>query len=119
MKSLGSRNKKDFYTLGSGSVYLKKDAQFIRDTMKRLARELYEAMAGSYEFAYDAFYEELGNHEYCVTYDPEPVLHALGIFYNEKTGCIPMAEKYPHIRKAWNAAKRKYLADAEKNGWCG
>lgn len=67
---------------GTGGYYRKSDAPAFREMLTRHEKELSEAIAGDLTgngFIFDMFNYELGNHEYCITYDVEPTLECLGL----------------------------------------
>jgi hypothetical protein len=66
------------YSIGSGGFMRKRDAGAFNEMITRHNREMKEAFSDD-EFAYDAFLYELGNHEFCITYEYEPTLDALGL----------------------------------------
>lgn len=80
MASLGLRPGQTnmIYSMGGGGYYRKADADAFHEMLDRHDRELKEAMMDE-EFAYKAFSYELGNHEYCISYDVEPTLTSLGL----------------------------------------
>ena len=66
-------------TIGStGGFCLKTDAPALVAMLERHGEEIADAML-DYDFAVDAFNYELTNHEYCVTYEVDDALGALGI----------------------------------------
>lgn len=92
MKNWGLDPDKDvdkIYKLPVSGCYIRKsdDAAFT-EMMNRHAREMQEFFAadttgergGNF---YQALRYELENHEYCVTYDPEPALRALGFSFED------------------------------------
>lgn len=75
------------YSLPStGGYYLRKDAETIRNTFAEVDTELESAIRADKDgtgFIKDMFEYELGNHEYCITYDLSPTLCALGLTVEE------------------------------------
>ena len=70
-------------TIGStGGFCLKTDAPAFCAMLERQSKELADAML-DYDFAVDAFNSELANHEYCITYDTNDALGALGLDDND------------------------------------
>lgn len=71
------------YRLGhTGGYYRKSDAPVLREMFERHERERAEAIAADETgegYILDMFDYELANHEYCITYDIEPTLNALGL----------------------------------------
>ena len=58
-------------------------------------------------YIYDMFYTELANHEYCITFDPEDTLCALGLTVDE----IKADKRLLH---GFNKAVRQYLKDCKE-----
>ena len=71
------------YKLGStGGFYQRKDSTLIFSTFEQNEKEMTEAIRADPDgtgFIQDMFLYELANHEYCITYDLEPTLAALGL----------------------------------------
>ena len=65
-------------TLGSGGIILKERAKAFNDMFKRNDQERTESFKND-AFMLDALSYELSNHEYCITYDTEDTLDALGL----------------------------------------
>ena len=89
MEKLGLRpdDTDKIYKFGStGGFYRKTDSKALRDMLDRHAGEMDAAIAKDETgegFIYDMFNYELANHEYCITYDLEPTLDALGLTEDE------------------------------------
>ena len=70
------------YKLGdTGGYYKKTDSGKLKEMFDTVNREMKEAIAADETgegFIYDMFDYELANHEYCITWDLEPTLDALG-----------------------------------------
>lgn len=75
-----SENDTDkIYKLGdTGGFYLRKDAPRLHEMFTRHEAERVEAMKDD-EYLYLGLLYELANHEFIITYDPEPALDALGL----------------------------------------
>lgn len=105
---MGVRNPKtELYRSAGGGFYRKADAKLVRSTFARVAKELRDALTTSYEFAVDAFRFELANHEFCITYDPEDTIDALGLTMED-------FGMYPMLVDALAEAKRQYLKSCEE-----
>ena len=100
---------KDIMTIGGGSIILKKDKELIMNTFDRIDKELTENFKND-EFLESAFEYELGNHEYCITYDISETLDVLDISYDE----YKMSER---IKKIAKKAIKKYMNEMRKMGW--
>jgi hypothetical protein len=87
MKSLGldAENKEhrtQICTIPGGGFIRKTDVKDFGNTILRHAKELDELIASDKTgegFILEMLSYELANHEYCVTYDIEPTLNAIGI----------------------------------------
>ena len=99
----------DIMSIGGGSIILKKDKELVMNTFDRIDKELTENFKND-EFLESAFEYELGNHEYCITYDISETLDALDISYDE----YKMSER---IKKIAKKAIKKYMNKMKKIGW--
>ena len=69
-------------SIGGGCYIRKTDKEALRDLINRLNKEKQDAIATDLTgdgFIFDMFVYELANHEYCITYDLEDTLDALGL----------------------------------------
>lgn len=69
-------------SIGGGCYIRKTDKEALRDLINRLNKEKQDAIAADTTgdgFIFDMFVYELANHEYCITYDLEDTLDALGL----------------------------------------
>lgn len=75
------------YKFGNtGGFYLRTDSEKLKEMLTRHEAEMEEAIAADETgdgFIYDMFNYELGNHEYCITWDLEPTLDCLGLTLEE------------------------------------
>ena len=81
MEKLGVKSTDELYK-SSGMFYRKSDAGKLHTLMNRLDTQMKEAFKDD-TFLYDAFYYELANHEFCITYDETDALDALGLTQEE------------------------------------
>ena len=81
-RKLGVTEDSEIRHLFSGVFYCKKDTAALRAMMRRFDEEKKEAFKDD-KFFYYAVYTELTNHEYCITYEDEDTLDALGITMEE------------------------------------
>ena len=99
------------YKLGStGGYYRRTDAELIRSTFALAAKEMKETIDSDLDgtgFIQDMFLYELANHEYCITYDLEPTLAALGLTEEE-------VANDPRLLNGLKLAKKKYLEQADE-----
>lgn len=82
MEKLGVQDTKELYCGAGGMFYRKSDSDKLRVMMDSFEKELFSAYEND-DFLYDAFLYELGNHEYCITLDPEETCDALGYTVDE------------------------------------
>lgn len=110
MKKLGLKpsETKKIYKLGStGGFYRKSDATALREMIDRHHAEEETAIAADIDgtgFAFEMFYHELANHEYCVTYDVTDALNALGY-------TMTKINNSEHLLKAFLNAEKQYRED--------
>jgi hypothetical protein len=74
------------YSTGSGGYYHKSDAAALRDMVRRHQEQRLAAIASDPDgngYIYDMFNYELANHEYCITYELDDTLDALGLTLEE------------------------------------
>ena len=69
-------------SIGAGGFILKEDRESFHKLMDRMDRRITENFNDP-KFVYDMFNYELGNHEYCITYDIQPTLESLGLTIEE------------------------------------
>ena len=81
MKKLGV-SAAELYQGPGGMFYRKCDSDKLRAMIASFDKELEDAYEDD-DFLYDAFMYELGNHEYCITLDPEDTCEALGYSVDE------------------------------------
>lgn len=98
---------------GTGGFYLRTDSKLIFDTFEENRIEMDAAIRNDIDgsgFIKDMFRYELGNHEYCITYDLEPTLDALGLTIDEVNAS-------PALLNGLKLARKEYLTEAEEKGW--
>ena len=98
---------------GTGGFYLREDSSAIYNTFEENEIEMQAAIRNDIDgsgFIRDMFSYELANHEYCVTFDLEPTLDALGLSVDD-------VNESPALLNGLKLAKEEYLAEAAKNGW--
>ena len=121
-RGLTENDTDKIYSFGPGGYYLREDRDTIDEWIKK-QNKLYEMMR-EYDFAYGAFYYEMGNHEYHINYyqgdwdvcscfgncewageeaDGEYYLYKMG--YNDETV------------RAYKDARKQFLKDADEKGW--
>lgn len=102
------------YKMGnSGGFYRREDSQLIFTTFEENQIEMNAAISNDLDgsgFIKDMFRYELVNHEYCITYDLEPTLDALGLTEDEVLN-------NPALFNGLKLARAEYLKEAEENDW--
>ena len=96
-------------SIGYGCYIRKSDEKEFDDLLARHKKERTDAIAADKTgkgYIYQMFYYELANHEYCITYDLEPTLDALGLTYEE-------VEKDARLKRGLEKARKDYLNSYE------
>ena len=92
-------------SIGAGGFIRKADLANFHDTMEALKIEAQAAIDEDIDgtgFIKDMFLYELGNHEYCITYDLEPTLDALNLTEDQVLA-------NPRLMKGLKLAREEYL----------
>lgn len=103
LEKLGAELK-DCMTIGAGSILRKSDYDGLKALQKRHSDEMKQFKADDKSLIAAIVYE-LGNHEFCITYDPTDTINALGLdMSNERVaGCFKKARaKYAELQKEIN-----------------
>ena len=84
MKKFGLKEKDTdkICSIGAGGYIRKSDSNAFDEMFKRHRKEIEDEIEKDKKgtgFIYEMFRYELSNHEYCITYDIEPTLDALGL----------------------------------------
>lgn len=108
------------YRFGNGGFYLKTDAQIIHDYMEK-PDKLHELMKDP-EFAEDAFYYEMANHEYHINWEADyDVCSCFGhAEYDDNASGVDYLTAMGYDKetiKAYYNARSRFLHDADENGW--
>jgi hypothetical protein len=96
-------------SIGYGCYIRKSDKEAFNELNARHKKERADAIAADKTgagYIYQMFMYELANHEYCITFDLEPTLDALGLTYEE-------VEKDARLKRGLNKAKKEYLKNYE------
>ena len=111
---LTENDKTKVYSLpGTGGFYRCEDSALIFTTIEENQLEMQAAIRNDLDgsgFIKDMFRYELANHEYCITYDLEPTLDALGLSVEE-------VNNSPALLNGLQLARKEYLKEAEENEW--
>ena len=108
------------YSLGAGGYFPKSKAKEVEDFFNS---DNIEDLMKDYDFAYDAFYCEMANHEYHINYQGD--WDVLNCFYHvewlgDGADCTDYLNKMDiptTVKQAYIDARSKFLKDADKNGW--
>ena len=95
------------YSIGGGCYIRKSDHTAFHEMLDRHEKERKDAIAADTTgngYIYDMFYSELANHEYCITFDLEDTIYALGLSVDEIN-----ADK--RLLRGLNKALKQYLKD--------
>lgn len=93
---------------GTSGFYRREDSKLIFSTLEENQIEMKAAISNDLDgsgFIKDMFLYELGNHEYCITYDLEPTLDALGLTEDEVLN-------NPALVNGLKLARKEYLDHA-------
>jgi len=82
---LGVIDDSELISAGAGMIMRKSKLQDFHDLMTSNSDSLQKLLDTPNGFR-DAISYELGSHEYCVTYETDDALNALGLNYNDLTG---------------------------------
>lgn len=93
-------------SIGAGGYILKSKVKEYFKIFEDYEKKM-EELKKNKDFMIDAFIEELGNHEYIVTYSIDDTLNALGITYEE-------LENSQTLKEALKTAKKQYLQKMEE-----
>jgi len=101
--------REDICTIsGAGFRFIRKaDAKAFGNLLLNQAREMDKAMLDD-DFLINAIEYELGNHEYCITHNPEETLNALG---------IDLENADERVVGCFKTARKNYLDACEVEGW--
>jgi hypothetical protein len=102
LEKLGHPELSTLASLPGGGIILKTDGPKITEMVNTLSGELSEALKDDV-FLENALVYELGNHEYCITGDPEDTFRALGILTSR-------LEDDPAFAVVFGRARQKCMA---------
>lgn len=110
--------------IGAGGFYLTRDADTIADYMLRATEreDHFRELMNDPAFAEDAFYYEMGNHEYHLNWEGDyDVASCFGSCkYQEGAGGLTYLQGmgYPvEVLRAYERARARFLRDAGERGW--
>lgn len=95
----------DVTSIGGGGFIRKSDVKLYNDLYKKMANVINEIKDNKKDLK-DAFIYELGNHEYCITYDLDDTLDALNLTRKD-------LQNDPEMALLMNDAILEYLSACE------
>lgn len=101
LKELGVK-REEVVSIGAGGFMRKTDREAFHVLFKK-SNERMETALKDKAFMIDALIYELGNHEYCITYDPTDTLEALGLDIEGE-----------NVRECLKEARQIYLKSSEE-----
>ncbi len=107
MKKLNVTKNSELLTIPGGGLIRKTDNDLFTDLFNKMNNESEEAMKDD-DYVYQGFLYELGNHEFCITYDPEPTLSCFGLTVDEM-------KADERLHSIFTKARSKYLGSIV--GW--
>ena len=119
-RGLTENDTDQLYGIGPGGYYLKKDAQTIRDFM--YAEDPLPGLMKDPEFAEDAFYYEMANHEYHINWqgDWDVCQCFCDVEYNDEysyADYLLLGDYDDSTIEAFKKARARFLKDCDENGW--
>lgn len=93
----------EVFSIGGGGFIRRTDTREFNEMFERHEKEMKEAIDADLTgegFILDMFDYELGNHEYCITWDVEPTLDALGFTIEEVEADAKLLHGLNKARKA-------------------
>lgn len=100
---LGITSNKDLLSINHGGFIKKSDRDKFTELNESISKQK-EDFLNDKQNLIDALVYELGNHEFCITYDEEPTLDALGLDINNLT---------PMQTEALKESRKIYLETVE------
>mgnify|MGYP006971785061 CR=1 FL=1 len=83
-EKLGVKDNNELSSIGGGGYIKKTDSEAYKNLINGFDRDLKTFLKDDKQFV-EALEYELSNHEYCITYDYEPTLDALGLSFESLT----------------------------------
>ena len=99
-EKLKVKDNSELVSLGAGGFIRKTDSKTFGDLFTTMVKEDKEAMKDD-EYVFQGFLYELGNHEYCITGDPESTLDCFGLTIEEVNTDIRLLTIFKKARKEY------------------
>lgn len=105
LAKLSVKDPSELISIGNGGFIRHSDYKEFSEMLKNFDTEEAKAREDP-AFCYEMFLYELGNHEYCITYDLEDTLYACGL-------TLEQVQSNSILSKALIKARKDYLASVE------
>lgn len=105
MKKLNVTDKADLYSISGGGFIRKTDSKALDELLTRMETEMQTALKDD-TFLLSAIKYELGNREYCITYDATETLETLGFSYDD----LQIDER---LKRIFLQARKEYLNEID------
>lgn len=102
LEKLGNPEMNELCSIGAGGIMRKTEKHLLREAFDANEAELAEVKANEKEMIAAIVYE-LGNYEYCITYDPTNTIEALGLDLDDGD-----------IAEMFAKAEKQYWADMQE-----
>lgn len=102
-KKLNVKSNDELLRIFGNGFIRKSDQEAYTKLMDDIHKETEEAMKDD-EYLFQGFLYELGNHEYCITYDPEDTLSCFGLTVKD-------LEADERLSTIFLKARKKYLSN--------
>lgn len=99
--------KDKILSLGMGGFILKTDADRFGDLIERHHAEREDALNDE-NYLYEGFLYELGNHEFCITFNAAPAIEAVGLTEDKVIGNERFESIFLKARSAYMKSVREY-----------
>lgn len=111
---LGPDDTNKLYSIGSGGYIRKSDSKKLQELLDNHDETIKEALKDN-EYLYQGFLYELGNHEFCITYDPEPAIEAVGLTLKEVEADERILNLFTKARKDYLTSYRQWEEEQEED----
>ena len=104
-EKLGVKSNDELLSITGGGFIRKTDRDDFTALFLEMNKESEEAMKDD-DYLFQGFLYELGNHEYCITYESEATLNCFSLTIDE-------VEENQRLKSIWLKARDKYLNTCE------
>ena len=104
-EKLGVIDNSELLSTSAGGFIRKSDSEAYTALFQEINKEDQEALKDD-EYLYQGFLYELGNHEFCITYDPESTLDCFGLTVED-------VQSDERLLTIFKKAKAEYLSNYE------